>query len=289
MTGNGFLNILLAVDIRPVGSLELFKLAKLTGMAAGFMINGCIDNRFHQVTLLFTFCADDFISDLLLICVCAFLQHIQPILCKLHLGNSIQKNRMPFFIRGFRCILLPQHNQLIPVIRQLTEAIRQPVIHDLIRTDLIGSSDWTDRLMFVILNAEIIRQLYRRFFGRQTEKAAGEINYVTIRLASEAMEAFINLHARIPVIVERTFAHASASHLQAVAFCGLKSGHGVLHSFIERHSHHRSCSGFFFSGCAAGRSRFSFASSSARRALLVFSSSSCGKGLPSSAFAVVIC
>ena len=123
------------------------------------------------------------------------------------------------------------------------------MIHDLIRTDLIGSSDWTDRLMFVILNAEIIRQLYRRFSWGQTEKAAGEINYITIRLASEAMEAFINLHARIPVIVERTFAHASASHLQAVALGGLKRGHTGFDCFKNRHLHHRSCAGFFFSAC----------------------------------------
>ena len=209
----------------------MFKLAKLTGMAAGFMINGCIDDRFHQVALLFTFFSDEVISDLFLIFVCSFLQHIQLILCKLHLGNSIQKNRMPFFIRGFRCILLPQHNQLIPVIRQLTEAIGYPVSHDIAWADLIGSSDWTDRLMFVILNAEIIRQLYRRFSGRQTEKAAGEINHITIRLTSEAMKAFINLHTRIPVIMERTFAHASASHLQAVAISGLKGGHVILHCF----------------------------------------------------------
>ena len=71
------LTILLAVDIRPVGSFELFKLAKLTGMTAGFMINRCIDDWFHQVTLLFTFCADEVISDLLLICVCPFLKNIQ--------------------------------------------------------------------------------------------------------------------------------------------------------------------------------------------------------------------
>jgi len=144
-----------------VGSLELFKLAKLTGMAAGFMINGCIDDRFHQVALLFTFCADDFISDLLLICVCAFLQHIQLILCQLQLRYSVQKKRMPFFLRGFRRILFPLHDQLVSVIRQLTKAIRQPVIHDLIRTDLMDSSDRTNWLVIVILNTEIICQLPR--------------------------------------------------------------------------------------------------------------------------------
>ena len=289
VTGNGFLNILLAVDIRPVGCLELFKLPKLAGMTAGFMINRCIDDWFHQVTLLFTFCADEVISDLLLICVCPFLKNIQLILCQLQLRYGFQKKRMPFFLWEFRRIQFPQYDQMVSVIRQLTKAMGQPVIHDLIRTDLMDSSDRTDRLMPVILNAKIICQLQCCFSGRQTEKAAGEINHITIRLASEAMEAFINFHARIPVIVERTFAHASASHLQVVAFSGLKSGHGVLHSFIKRHSHHRSCSGFFFSACAAGRSRFSLASSSARRALLVRSSSSCGKGLPSSALAVAIC
>ena len=66
----------------------------------------------------------------------------------------------------------------------------------------MDSSDRTDRLMPVILNAKIICQLQCCFSGRQTEKAAGEINHITIRLASEAMEAFINFHARIPVIVE---------------------------------------------------------------------------------------
>jgi hypothetical protein len=92
-------------------------------------------------------------------------------------------------------------------------------------------SDRTDRLMLVILNAEIICQLYRRFSGRQTEKAAGEIDHITVRLASKAVKAFINLHARIPVIVERASAHASVSHLQAVALSSLKGGHIILHCF----------------------------------------------------------
>ena len=90
--------------------------------------------------------------------------------------------------------------------------------------------------MLVILNAEIIRQLQRRFSGRQTEKAAGEIDHITVRLASKAVKAFINLHARIPVIVERASAHASVSHLQAVALSSLKGGHISFDSTSDPYS-----------------------------------------------------
>ena len=81
------------------------------------------------------------------------------------------------------------------------------MIHDFVGTDLMDSSDRTYRLVIVILDAEIIRQLQRCFSGRQIEKAAGEINHITIRLAPKAMKSCVNLHAWILVIVKWTSAH----------------------------------------------------------------------------------
>jgi hypothetical protein len=50
-------------------------------------------------------------------------------------------------------------------------------------------------------------------FPRDIEKAAGEVDYITIRLASEAMEASINFHTWISVIVKRTLTHTVPAYL----------------------------------------------------------------------------
>ena len=84
----------------------------------------------------------------------------------------------------------------------------------------------------IMQDAEIIRQLDRRFLWTNIEKAAGEADHITIRLASKAMEAvFIQLHAWILIIMKRALAHAAVIDVHAVSFSGLTHRHTFFDGF----------------------------------------------------------
>ena len=107
-------------------------------------------------------------------------------------------------------------------------------------------------LLRIMVNTEIVCKFQRSRLWRKIKKTAGEIDHITIRLAAEAVKSLVHFHARILIVMKRALAHAPVTHLQAVALCSLKRGHIGFYCFIKRHSHHRSCSGFFFSACAEG-------------------------------------
>ena len=107
---------------------------------------------------------------------------------------------------------------------------------DLSFADLTVSSDmWCLRLR-VVLNAEIIGKPERGFPRGNTEKAAGEVDHITIRLTAEAVKALVHLHAGVPVIMKRAFAHTPVSHPQPVALGGLSGCDIVLDSIKQIHT-----------------------------------------------------
>ena len=268
----------------------LFQFTMLPRISSGLMIDRCFHDRFHTDGLpLFLLIPQVIVHDFQLFRFFAALQQIQIVFHHFQIPNGFHKTGMRFLIRSPRRILLLPLHQKIPIASKLLIAVRHLVKENILIAYSVLFFYRYILLISVMLNPEIIGQLLRCRHGREIKKAAGEINHITIRLAAKAVKSCVNLHAWILVIVERTPAHAPALHPHAVALSGLKGGHVGFYFFKQRHLHHRSCSGFFFSACAAGRSRFSFASSSAKRALLDRSSSSCGNGLPSSALAVAIC
>ena len=283
---NGFLNILLAGDVRLVGLPELIQLAMLACIGGRLMIYRRIHNRFHSGYLLISvFVFQEVGYELFLLKILSKQENVQLILDKVQIHQRLHEPGIKI-VRGTLWLiqLLPLH-KLISVIRQRLIAVFHLMPEDFFIRDLPVLWLGAERLSRFVGDAKVARQLFGGILWRKAKQAGGEINHITVRLTAKAVEALIHLHAGRFIVVEGAPAHAAMLHLQAVAFCRLSGCDTVLHGFKQIH---RSASCFFvFSG--AGRSMFSFASSSASRALLVRSSSSCGKGLPNSLRAVAIC
>ena len=82
-------------------------------------------------------------------------------------------------------------------------------------------------LPVVVADTEIISQLHSGGFAGQSEQTGNKINCISVRLASETMEALVHLHAGILVIVKRADCHAMTVDRNAVQLCCL-SGSQVL-------------------------------------------------------------
>ena len=84
----------------------------------------------------------------------------------------------------------------------------------------------------VIANTKLRCQLHSRFFSGQPVELRSKINHIPIRLTAEAMEASVNLHAGIFVVVERAEAHPVPPDRNPILclfdrFCCLKDKMGI--------------------------------------------------------------
>ena len=79
--------------------------------------------------------------------------------------------------------------------------------------------------------SEIRGQFSGRVNGTQSEQLSGVVDHIPVSTAGKAMEAVIDLHAGVVVVVERTPGHSVVVHRQAVALCYLSRGEGLLELF----------------------------------------------------------
>ena len=148
---------------------------------------------------------------------------------------ATEKQRMPFILRLFRCVLLFPFSEKVEVIGQHLVAM---VFFLLILLLGGGFSDLrSDRwlLSAVIADTKIICQFHSGFFARQSEQSGDKINCIAVRLASEAMKTLIYFHARISVIVEWADRHAVTVDTDAVHLCRLSCSNGLLNCFKYIH------------------------------------------------------
>ena len=148
---------------------------------------------------------------------------------------ATEKQRMPFILRLFRCVLLFPFSEKVEVIGQHLVAM---VFFLLILLFPCGFSDLgSDRwlLSAVIADTKIICQFHSGFFARQSEQSGDKINCIAVRLASEAMKTLIYFHARISVIVEWADRHAVTVDTDAVHLCRLSCSNGLLNCFKYIH------------------------------------------------------
>ena len=80
-------------------------------------------------------------------------------------------------------------------------------------------------------DSEICRQPFRCLFDRQAEQPCGKVNHISIGSAAEAVEALVQFHAGVVILVERTAGHPIPIHSQSIVFCRLAGCDEALDSF----------------------------------------------------------
>ena len=70
--------------------------------------------------------------------------------------------------------------------------------------------------MITAADTEIGGELFDGLVLPEAEEPGGEVDHVAVRLTAKAVEARVELHARRPVVVERTSGHTKAIALDAV-------------------------------------------------------------------------
>ena len=161
-------------------------------------------------------------------------QHIQQIF---HMGLFLQgfhEKRVPFLVRRLGGIVpLPAAQQIV-IVRQYPEAIPLHALELLFRAFLPGS--WLRaapvwRLPVLIGDGEVLRQHEGGFFGADVFQTGNKVNHIPVCLTAETVEAPVNLHAGVFIVMEGTDAHPGSSHPDAVTLGGLPGGNRLLHGF----------------------------------------------------------
>ena len=161
-------------------------------------------------------------------------QHIQQIF---HMGLFLQgfhEKRVPFFLRRLGGIVpLPAAQQIV-IVGQYPEAISLHALKLLFRAFLPGISlraapAWW--LLILIGDGEVLRQHEGGFPGADVFQTGNKVNHIPVCLTAETVEAPVNLHAGVFIVMERADAHPVSSHPDAVMLGGLPGGNRLLHGF----------------------------------------------------------
>ena len=91
------------------------------------------------------------------------------------------------------------------------------------------------KIVIISRDAEIGYELFCGVVLTDAEQLGGEVDHIAVSPAAEAMKASIDLHARRPVIMERTSSHAVAVALDAVMLRRLSHGDNGLDGFKNVH------------------------------------------------------
>ena len=161
-------------------------------------------------------------------------QHIQQIF---HMGLFLQgfhEKRVPFLVRCLGGIVpLPAAQQIV-IVGQYPEAISLHAPELLLRAFLpfswlrAASAVW---LPVLIGDGEILRQHEGGFFGADVFQTGNKVNHIPVCLTAEAMEAPVNLHAGVFIVMEGADAHPVSSYPDTVMLGGLPGGNRLLHDF----------------------------------------------------------
>ena len=86
-------------------------------------------------------------------------------------------------------------------------------------------------LPVLIGDGEILRQHEGGFFGADVFQTGNKVNHIPVCLTAEAMEAPVNLHAGVFIVMEGADAHPVSSYPDTVMLGGLPGGNRLLHDF----------------------------------------------------------
>ena len=161
-------------------------------------------------------------------------QHIQQIF---HMGLFLQgfhEKRVPFFLRRLGGIVpLPAAQQIV-IVGQYPETVALHAPELLLRAFLPGlplraAPAWW--LPVLIRDGEILRQHEGGFLGADVFQTGNKVNHIPVCLTAEAMEAPVNLHAGVFIVMEGADAHPVSSYPDTVMLGGLPGGNRLLHGF----------------------------------------------------------
>ena len=105
---------------------------------------------------------------------------------------------------------------------------------------LLADRGWTDYRLAQMsgLHESTISNIYRRnnvpkggFFAADTMEPGNKIYHVPGGSAAETVKAAVNLHAWVPVVVERADAHPVPVYFDSITLRSLPCGDGLLHGF----------------------------------------------------------
>ena len=161
-------------------------------------------------------------------------QHIQQIF---HMGLFLQgfhEKRVPFFLRRLGGIVpLPAAQQIV-IVGQYPEAISLHALKLLFRAFLPGISlraapAWW--LLILIGDGEVLRQHEGGFPGADVFQTGNKVNHIPVCLTAEAMEAPVNLHAGVFIVMEGADAHPVSPYQDTVMLGSLPGGNRLFHGF----------------------------------------------------------
>ena len=148
--------------------------------------------------------------------------------------QGFHEKRVPFFLRRLWGIVpLPAAQQIV-IVGQYPETVALHALKLLLRGFLSGSwlraapAGW---LPVLIGDGEILRQHDGGFLGAYIFQTGNKINHIPVCLTAEAMEAPVNLHAGVFIVMEGADTHPVSSYPDTVMLGGLPGGNRLLHGF----------------------------------------------------------
>lgn len=148
--------------------------------------------------------------------------------------QGFHEKRVPFLVRRLGGIVpLPAAQQIV-IVGQYPETVSLHALKLLLRTFLTGlslrtaSAGW---LLILIGDGEVLRQHEGGFLGADVFQTGNKVNHIPVCLTAETVEAPVNLHAGVLIVMEGADAHPGSSHPDAVMLGGLPGGNRLLHGF----------------------------------------------------------
>ena len=127
---------------------------------------------------------------------------------------------------------LPAAQQIV-IVGQYPETVAFHALKLLLRAFLpgLGAAAPAWRLLILIGDGEVLRQHEGGFLGADVFQTGNKVNHIPVCLTAEAMEAPVNLHAGIFIVMEGADAHPVSSYPDTVMLGGLPGGNRLLHDF----------------------------------------------------------
>ncbi|CBL22040.1 hypothetical protein CK5_04470 [Blautia obeum A2-162] len=147
--------------------------------------------------------------------------------------QGFHEKRVPFLVRCLGGIVpLPAAQQIV-IVGQYPETVAFHALKLLLRAFLpgLGAAAPAWRLLILIGDGEVLRQHEGGFLGADVFQTGNKVNHIPVCLTAEAMEAPVNLHAGIFIVMEGADAHPVSSYPDTVMLSSLPGGNRLLHGF----------------------------------------------------------
>ena len=147
--------------------------------------------------------------------------------------QGFHEKRVPCFLRRLGGIVpLPAAQQIV-IIRQYPEAIPLHALELLFGAFLTGMGTAVPAGWFPVLigDGKVLRQHEGGFLGADVFQTGNKVNHIPVCLTAKTVEAPVNLHAGVFIVMEGAAAHPGSSHPNAVMLGGVPGGNRLLHGF----------------------------------------------------------